>query len=120
MLNKIIAADIQPPDLGTPAEGGVGKIAIPIPFDNLGEIVASLLNIAYVAAGVFFLIQVVIGGIQWINAGGDPKNLESARGRITNAVIGLVIVVAAFAITLIFTTLLGVNIFTGDVVDIIP
>lgn len=37
--------------------------------------------------------------------------MESARGRITNAVIGLVIVVAAFAITLIFTTVLGVNIF---------
>lgn len=101
-------------------KGGVGKINLPIPFDNLGEVVSGLLNIAYVAAGIFFLIQVVIGGISWINAGGDPKNLESARGRITNAVIGLVIVVAAFAITLIFTTLLGVNIFTGDVVDIIP
>lgn len=93
----------------------VGEIGIPIPYMDLGEIVGNLLNIAYVAAGIFFLIQVVIGGIQWVNAGGDPKNLESARNRITNAVIGLIIVVAAFAITLIFTTLLGVNIFSGIV-----
>ena len=98
----------------------VGEIEIPNPFDNLGELVSNLLNIAYIVAGAFFLIQVVLGGIQWINAGGDPKAMESARNRITNAVIGLVIVVAAFAITLIFTTLLGVNIFTGNVIDIIP
>ena len=98
----------------------VGKIGVPIPFDNLGEILSSLLNIAYILAGVFFLIQVLIGGIAWINAGGDPKAMESARGRITNAVIGLVIVVAAFAITIIVTTVFGVNIFSGDTIKIIP
>ncbi len=98
----------------------VGKIGIPIPFDNLGDIVGSLLNVAYIVAGVFFLVQMILGGIQWINAGGDPKAMESARNRITNAVIGLVIVAAAFAITLIFTTLLGVNIFSGGSVNIIP
>src|SRR3972149_5138085 len=107
MFEKIQAA--------TGSSGGsgasVGKIGLPIPFDNLGEIVSSLLNIAYIAAGIFFLIQVIIGGISWINAGGDPKAMDSARGRITNAVIGLVIVVAAFGITIIVTTALGINIF---------
>jgi len=103
-----------------PNEPTVGKIGIPIPFNNLGDVVSSLLNIAYIVAGIFFLIQVVLGGISWINAGGDPKAMEAARGRITNAVIGLVIVAAAFAITLIFTTLLGVNIFSGEIIDIIP
>lgn len=101
-----------------PGIGSIDPGSIPF-FDNVGELVGSLLNIIYVAAAVFFLVQVAIGGIQWINAGGDPKNLESARGRITNAVIGLVIVVSAFAITLIVTTLLGVNIFSGPI-DIVP
>lgn len=37
-----------------PTGPDVGKIGLPIPFNNLGEIVSTLLNIAYVAAGVFF------------------------------------------------------------------
>ena|SRR3990167_4670805 len=89
----------------------IGKININIP--NLTDLVVSFIRIAYFAAGLFFLIQVVVGGISWINAGGDPKALEAARTRITNAVIGVVIVVAAFALTVIVLSILGINIFSG-------
>lgn len=87
----------------------VGTIDIDIP--NLGNIVGNLFILATFVAALFFFIQVVMGGISWINAGGDPKALDSARGRITNAVIGIILVIAAFVITLILTTALGVNIF---------
>ncbi|MEX0622068.1 MAG: hypothetical protein WD187_03750 [Candidatus Woykebacteria bacterium] len=97
----------------------VGKIALPsLAFLNIGGIVGNLLTIAFFAAALFFLIQVAIGGISWINAGGDPKTLEAARGRITNAVIGIVIVAAAFAITIIVTTALGINIFKAGGITI--
>ena len=97
----------------------VGTITLPSPdLLNIGGIVGKLLNIAFFAAGLFFLIQVIIGGISWINAGGDPKAMDSARGRITNAVIGLVIVSAGFGITIIVTTALGINIFSGAVINI--
>ena len=98
----------------------VGTIDVPIPFTDLGGLVKSLFIVALAAAVLFFFIQLIIGGISWISAGGDPKNLESARNRITNAVVGLIIVVAAFAITLIVTTILGVNIFQTGGVDITP
>lgn len=87
----------------------VGTIDIDIP--NLGNIVGNLFILATFVAALFFFIQVVMGGISWINAGGDPKSLDSARGRITNAVIGIILVIAAFVITLILTTALGINIF---------
>lgn len=87
----------------------VGTIDIDIP--NLGNIVGNLFILATFVAALFFFIQVVMGGISWINAGGDPKALDSARGRITNAVIGIILVIAAFVITLILTTALGINIF---------
>ena len=97
----------------------VGKITLPSPdFLNIGGIVANLITIAFFAAALFFLVQVAIGGISWINAGGDEKAMQGARGRITNAVIGLVIVAAAFAITIIVTTALGINIFSGAVISI--
>ena len=97
--------------------GKIDKSKVPL-FDNLGDLVADFITLAFLAAGIFFLIQVVIGGISWISAGGDPKALEAARARITNAIIGLVIVVAAFAVSLIVTTVLGINIFSGEEITI--
>lgn len=78
---------------------------------DLGTILRNIIVILFVFAGILAFIFIVIGGIQWITAGGDPKAAGSARDRITAAVIGLVIVVAAFAITLIVTSALGINIF---------
>jgi hypothetical protein len=82
--------------------------------------VKNIYLLALFAAALVFLIQFAIGGISWIGAGGDPKNLDSARNRLTNAVIGLVIVVAAFGVTTIVTAALGINIFTGEVINILP
>src|SRR3989304_6811098 len=82
-------------------------------FPNLGGLITNLVSIGYFIAGLFFLFNLVVGGIQWITSGGDPKSLESARGRITNAAIGLIIVVAAFAITLIVERVFGIRIVGG-------
>lgn len=98
-----------PPDIGT-----IDAPDIP----GLGEIVATIANLAFFAAAVFFLIQILIGGISWINSGGDPKALDNARKRMQNAIIGLVLVVASFAITLVITSALGVNIFDGGTIKL--
>ena len=97
----------------------LGKITI-TNFLDPGTVVRNLVIIAFFAAGLFFLAQVLIGGISWINAGGDPKAMEAARSRITNAVIGLVIVAASFGITLIATYALGINIFQPGGVTLPP
>jgi hypothetical protein len=39
-----------------------------------------------------------MGGIEWITSGGDKGKTESARNKITAAVIGLVILAASWAI----------------------
>jgi len=86
-----------------------------VPFSNLGELLSQLLILLFAFAALLAFIFIIIGGIQWITSGGDKIAAQSARDRITAAVVGLVIVVAAFALTLIITTLLGVNIFSGQV-----
>lgn len=83
------------------------------PWSNLGGLIDNLIQLAFFAAGLFFFFQMVVGGLQWINAGGDPKAMQSARGRITSAVIGLVIVVGAFAVTRIVERVFGIRITTG-------
>lgn len=58
----------------------------------------TLINAAIVFSGVVALFLLILGGIQFITSRGDPKAAESARSRITWAIIGLVIVLAAFLI----------------------
>jgi len=39
-----------------------------------------------------------MGGISWISAGGDKAKLTHARDQLSNAFIGLVVVVAGWAV----------------------
>lgn len=80
-------------------------------FTNFGSLMSNLVQLVFFITGIAFFVNLVIGGIQWINAGGDQKAMQGARGRITSAVIGLIIVVAAYAITLVMGQVFGINIF---------
>ena len=87
-----------------------------IPFQNLGELLANAAILLFVFAAILAFVFIIVGGVQWIAAGGDKIGAAAARDRITAAIVGLIIVVAAFALTLIVTTLFGINIF-GGVID---
>ena len=49
--------------------------------------------------GVIFLGFVIYGGITWMTASGSEDKVKSAKKIITNSVIGLIIVVLAYAIS---------------------
>lgn len=49
--------------------------------------------------GTIFLILILTAGWNWFTAQGDSKKIETAKAKMINAVIGLVIVVSAYAIT---------------------
>lgn len=53
--------------------------------------------------GAIFLVLVVVGGIMWMVSGGNEQRVERAKKIITSAVIGLVIIMTAYAITLFIT-----------------
>src|SRR4030042_4291642 len=64
----------------------------------LGKLISGLLGALLVAGFILAFMQLIIGGIHWISSGGDKQALEKARGGITNALMGLVLVAAAYAI----------------------
>jgi len=86
-------------------------------FNALGDltlpnIVSGLIRGALVVAAIVFFFILVIGGIKWIASGGDKAATEGARNQITAALVGLVIVFAAWAIVALINTFFGVNIFS--------
>ncbi len=54
--------------------------------------------------------MLVIGGIQYAMSGGDKAQAQAAKDRITNALIGIVVVASAFAIKALITSVFGIKI----------
>lgn len=77
-------------------------------------LISGLVKLLIIAAAVVFFFMLVLGGIKWIMSGGDKGKTEEARNQITAALVGLVIVFAAWAIATLINTLFGVNIFSLD------
>lgn len=85
---------------------------------TLPKIVSGALQLALTFAAIIFFFILVWGGIQWIVSGGDKAATEASRGRITAALVGLVIVFAAWAIAALIGTFFGVDIFNLKIVNI--
>jgi len=65
---------------------------------SLDILVPNLINLVLILAVVVFFFLLLLGGIQWITSGGDKESLAKAQGKITSALIGIVIVFSAWAI----------------------
>lgn len=79
---------------------------------SIPGIISGLIRMSLVVAAIIFFFMLVIGGIKWIASGGDKAQTESARNQITAALVGLVIVFAAWAIVQLISTFFpGINIF---------
>ena len=79
-------------------------------FPDLGTLVTSIINLALAAAGIVFFIMFVWGGIRYITAGGDEKSISDAKGTLSNAVVGLLIVISSFAIIRLIALATGATI----------
>ena len=67
---------------------------VPNPCDLVNQIATFLVTVAIGVSVIF----IAIGGIQYMNSGGDKMAIENARGKVTGAIIGAVIAVGAYAI----------------------
>lgn len=80
---------------------------------NFNSAIQGAIKLLLVAAFVIAFIFLIIGGIRWILSGGDKAAAESARGTLTAAIIGLIIVLAAWLIITIIETLFGISIINS-------
>jgi len=99
----------------TPGGGGSDSTFSNLSSIRVSGLVSGAITLALVVAAVIFFFMLVIGGIRWILSGGDKGQTEAARSQITAALIGLVIVFAAWAIATLIGNLFGLgNIFGGQ------
>ena len=72
--------------------------------------VSTFINIGYLIATIVFVFIFIVGAFQWITSGSDKTKLAEARGKITHAIIGLIILLLIFLITQLVNWILGINI----------
>lgn len=78
-------------------------------YSDFKTLVTNMLQIVLILSVLMVLFQLVSAGVNWITSGGDKAKTDSARSKIVAAVVGLVIVIASWAIFLFILQLLGLD-----------
>lgn len=77
---------------------GIGAPDNPSGAQTFGQLVTSILNIALAIVGSVAVAFLIYGGFRYITAYGNEEHTESAKKIIRQAILGLIVVVLAFAI----------------------
>lgn len=108
---QVMAADTNPYSEGLTsvnkiAEKATGKA----PGQNaLQNMIGQIINVALGFLGIIFLVLMLYAGFLWMTAQGDDTKVKKAREMITQAIIGIIIIAAAFAISnFVLTSLVNV------------
>ena len=74
----------------------------------LERIISQIIGILTIVAVIFFAIQIIFAGYNFISSEGDEKKMEMARKTLTNGILGLIIVVVAVGLGSLIALLLGI------------
>lgn len=76
---------------------------------NFGNLISFVLRVVLAIGALLVFFYLILGGIEWITSGGDKGKTESARNKITAAVIGLIILAASYAVLNLALGFLGLS-----------
>ena len=79
-------------------------------FSDIGDIINALVPYIFALAGLALLLILILGGFELMTSAGDPKKMESAKGKITNAIVGFIIIFISYWIVQILEIVFGVEI----------
>lgn len=85
-------------------QGGLNEIGQTV-YNESGEprplvlVVGTIVRIFLGVLGIIFVILIIVAGFRWMTAGGNEENVKKASAQIKNAVIGLIIILAAWSLT---------------------
>jgi hypothetical protein len=92
------AASLWGQQLGKEEVGGVFGVSNGTPADAK-DLVVSIIQYLLGFLGLLMTIIIIWSGWRWLTAGGDEKKVETAKSHLLSAVIGGVIIIAAYVIT---------------------
>lgn len=74
---------------------------------KVGEVVGKAIPYVLTFAGVGLLLMIISSGLTLMTSVGDAKKMEAGKGRLTNAIVGFIVVFAAYWIVQLLGRMLG-------------
>ncbi len=71
----------------------------PVTGSSLSETIGKIIKIILGFLGTIFLALTVYAGVLWMTAAGNEEQVTKSLGILKTAVIGLIIIIAAYSIT---------------------
>ena len=65
---------------------------------TLSMIIGQAVSILLSFLGIIFIILIILAGYKWMTAGGNQEKVSEAKSSIKSSIIGLIVVVGAYAI----------------------
>ena len=78
----------------SPTAGGGTGIQIP----TLSIILTFAIRMFFIIGGLAALLFLLLGALAWITSGGDKENVSKAQAKITNAIIGVILIAVVLAV----------------------
>lgn len=80
---------------------------------TIGLIISSILKLLMPLAGILLFIYLVMGGYDFLLSMGNPEKIKSAKGKITNALIGFFLLIFSYLLVRLIAKILnlGVGLF---------
>ena len=76
---------------------------------SVSGFVIKIINIALAVAGLIAVLFLIIGGFRYITSAGNEETAEQAKKIITNAIIGIVVIILSFVIVRVISNALVSN-----------
>jgi len=82
------------------------------PEGGFGVLLGKILNIVVVIAALLVFMYLIWAGIEWITSAGDKGKLENARNKITQSIVGLIVLASVVALFIMIQSFLGLEVLT--------
>lgn len=82
---------------------------------DLRETIGDLIQVALSLLGVVAVVIILIGGFKWMTAGGNEEKVTEARKLIFSGIIGLAVILSAWAISIFVINQLSTATGSGTV-----
>lgn len=103
-IGKIFGQIIPPPEIQRFGFGATG----------ISKFLSNLVTLIYSLAAVVLVLMLIWGAWDWLTSEGDKEKLESAKRKLINAAIGILLFAVAFAVIQVLGTFTGFTFFKGQ------
>lgn len=95
---------------GTAFDSGLAKVDTENPLNALETLLSQVIGLVTVVAGLIFILMFLNGAFGWISAGGDSGKVQKSRDAMVHAVLGLIVMVAGYALIGLIGSIVGIDI----------